>query len=195
MAGAGDDTADSSREKEALEVNDDEQPGQADLERIPSMRPAFAKDGTITAANASSISDGASALLLMPESRAASEGVTPLARIHGHATFSRHPSEFTLAPVGAIERLLEKTGWAASDVDLFEINEAFAVGHHDRHGPAQPACGEGEHPRRRLCPGPPHWLHRIKADCLAASRAATHRRQARHCVTLHRRGRGDCRGY
>ena len=113
--------------KESVEIRDDEQPGQADLERIPSMRPAFAKDGTITAANASSISDGASALLLMPESRAGSEGLTPLARIHGHATFSRHPSEFTLAPVGAIERMLEKTGWAADEVDLFEINEAFAV--------------------------------------------------------------------
>lgn len=113
--------------KDTVEIQDDEQPGAADSERIPAMRPAFAKDGTITAANASSISDGASAVLLMPESRASSEGLTPLARIHGHATFSRHPSEFTLAPVGAIERLLEKTGWATSEVDLFEINEAFAV--------------------------------------------------------------------
>jgi len=110
-----------------LEVSEDEQPHQSDPERIPTMRPAFAKDGTITAANASSISDGASALSLMLESRAGKEGIAPLARIRGHATFSRHPSEFTLAPVGAIERLLEKTGWAASDVDLFEINEAFAV--------------------------------------------------------------------
>ena len=109
------------------EVADDEQPSQADPQRIPSMRPAFAANGTITAANASSISDGASALILMPQSNAEAEGITPLACIRGHATFSRHPSEFTLAPVGAIQRLLEKTGWAASDVDLFEINEAFAV--------------------------------------------------------------------
>lgn len=108
-------------------VREDEQPGQANIDRIPSMRPAFAKDGTITAANASSISDGASALMLMSGAAVERHGSRPLARILGHASFSRHPSEFTLAPVGAIQRLLERTGWSTQDVDLYEINEAFAV--------------------------------------------------------------------
>ncbi|MGM0435309.1 MAG: thiolase family protein, partial [Pseudomonadota bacterium] len=108
-------------------VSKDEQPGQANIDRIPSMRPAFARDGTITAANASSISDGASALMLMSEAAMERHDSKPLARILGHATFSRHPSEFTLAPVGAIQRLLERTGWSTQDVDLYEINEAFAV--------------------------------------------------------------------
>ena len=106
-------------------IADDEQPHRAKLERIPTLRPAFKQDGTITAANASSISDGASALLVA-DGRALSSAV-PLARIAGHATHSRHPSEFTIAPVGAITRLLEKLGWQAESVDLFEINEAFAM--------------------------------------------------------------------
>ena len=109
------------------QIRDDEQPMQADPERIPSMKPAFASDGTITAANASSISDGASSLLLMSESEAKRLGMPIRARIHAHATHSQHPSEFTHAPVGALKRLMEKTGWQQSDVDLFEINEAFAV--------------------------------------------------------------------
>ena len=113
--------------RETIEVVDDEQPFQAQIERIPQMRPAFAANGTITAANASSISDGASALLLMGEDEARSEGLTPIARIRAHATHSQHPSEFTHAPVGAISRVLEKANWKAQDVELFEINEAFAV--------------------------------------------------------------------
>lgn len=108
-------------------VKDDEQPHNANIEKIPSLRPAFAKDGTITAANASSISDGASALVLMSESEANAKGLKPLARIVAHSTQSQHPSEFTIAPVGAIEKLLEKAGWSKDDVDLFEINEAFAM--------------------------------------------------------------------
>jgi acetyl-CoA C-acetyltransferase len=108
-------------------VTDDEQPQKADLERIPSLRPAFAKEGTITAANASSISDGGSALLLMAESEASARGVPAMARIVAHARHSQAPGEFTLAPVGAMSRLFEKTGWSAEDVDLFEINEAFAM--------------------------------------------------------------------
>ena len=106
-------------------VKDDEQPGKAKIERIPTLRPAFNSDGTITAANASSISDGASAVVLTRESNLI--GRTPLARILAHATHSIHPSEFTLAPIGAIQKLLEKTGWSADSVDLFEINEAFAM--------------------------------------------------------------------
>ncbi len=113
--------------KETREVVSDEQPFQAQIDRIPQMRPAFAANGTITAANASSISDGASALLLMDEGRARAEGIHPMARIRAHATHSQHPSEFTHAPVGAISRVLEKAGWKAEEVELFEINEAFAV--------------------------------------------------------------------
>ncbi|MBJ6137297.1 thiolase family protein [Marinobacter litoralis] len=108
-------------------VEDDEQPHNANIEKIPSLRPAFAKDGTVTAANASSISDGASALVLMRESEAEKRGLKPLARIVGHSTQSQLPAEFTCAPVGAIETLFAKTGWTKDDVDLFEINEAFAM--------------------------------------------------------------------
>ncbi len=108
-------------------VSDDEQPFNANIEKIPQLRPAFAKDGSITAANASSISDGASALVLTTEGEARQRNLKPLTRIVGHTTNSRHPSEFTIAPVGAITKLLEKTGWNKDDVDLFEINEAFAM--------------------------------------------------------------------
>jgi acetyl-CoA C-acetyltransferase len=106
-------------------ITEDEQPLRARIDRIPTLRPAFKADGTITAANSSSISDGASALVVC--SRDALAGRTPLARIVGHATHSRHPSEFTIAPVGAISKLLDQLGWQISDVDLFEINEAFAM--------------------------------------------------------------------
>ncbi|MDF2447086.1 MAG: acetyl-CoA acetyltransferase [Moraxellaceae bacterium] len=108
-------------------VDTDEQPGNANIDKIPTLKPAFAKDGTITAANSSSISDGASALVLMRESDAKARGLAPLARIVAHSTQSQHPSEFTIAPVGALETLFAKTGWKAADVDLFEINEAFAM--------------------------------------------------------------------
>ena len=108
-------------------VADDEQPHKANLDKIPQLRPAFAKEGTITAANASSISDGASALLLMSEHKAADLGLAPLARIVGHSRHSQKPSEFTLAPIGALSKLLTAINWRAEDVDLFEINEAFAM--------------------------------------------------------------------
>lgn len=108
-------------------VDTDEQPGNANVDKIPTLKPAFSKEGTITAANASSISDGASALVLMRESTAKARGLTPLARIAGHATQSQHPSEFTIAPIGALTNLFNKTGWKAEDVDLYEINEAFAM--------------------------------------------------------------------
>ena len=112
-------------EIDGANVKDDEQPGKAKVDRIPTLRPAFKSDGTITAANASSISDGASALVLTRESNL--NGREPMARIVAHTTHSIHPSEFTLAPIGAIEKLLAKTGWNADSVDLFEINEAFAM--------------------------------------------------------------------
>lgn len=108
-------------------VKDDEQPLNANLEKIPGLKPAFRKDGSITAANASSISDGASALVLMTAEEAAKRGLEPLAKIVGHATQSQDPSEFTIAPIGAISNLLKKTGWSKEEVDLFEINEAFAM--------------------------------------------------------------------
>ncbi|MDZ7889946.1 MAG: acetyl-CoA C-acyltransferase [Pseudomonas sp.] len=116
----------SSRKGEVV-VKDDEQPLNANLEKIPTLKPAFRKDGTITAANASSISDGASALVLMTAEEAAKRGLKPLAKIVAHATQSQDPSEFTIAPIGAMTNLLKKAGWDKNDVDLFEINEAFAM--------------------------------------------------------------------
>lgn len=110
-----------------VSIEVDEQPLNAKLDKIPSLKPAFAKDGTITAANASSISDGASALVLMRESTAAAKGLSPLARIVATSSNSQHPSEFTIAPVGAIQKVLDKAGWTAESVDLWEINEAFAM--------------------------------------------------------------------
>jgi acetyl-CoA C-acetyltransferase len=108
-------------------VAEDEQPFKANVERIPQLKPAFRKDGTVTAANSSSISDGAAAMVLMPLSEAERRGIKPLARIVGHATHSQAPSSFTTAPVGAIQKLFAKTGWDARTTELFEINEAFAV--------------------------------------------------------------------
>jgi acetyl-CoA C-acetyltransferase len=108
-------------------VKFDEQPFKARLDKIPGLKPAFRPDGTITAANASSISDGAAALVLMRESTARKLGVTPLARIVGHTVHAQAPAWFSTAPVGAIDKLLKKTGWAAKDVGLWEVNEAFAA--------------------------------------------------------------------
>jgi len=108
-------------------VDTDENPGNAKIDKIPTLRPAFAKDGTITAANSSSISDGASALLITSEQEANQRGLKVLAEIKAYTTNSQLPEEFTIAPVGAIEKLLKKVGWSAEDVDLWEINEAFAM--------------------------------------------------------------------
>jgi acetyl-CoA C-acetyltransferase len=108
-------------------VDRDEQPAKAAPEKIPNLRPAFRKDGSVTAANSSSISDGAAAVVLMRASTARERGLAPLATIVAHATHAQEPGLFTTAPVGAIEKLYRKTGWTTKDVDLFEINEAFAV--------------------------------------------------------------------
>lgn len=116
-----------STRKGDIVVDTDEGPGSARPEKIPSLRPAFKKDGTVTAANSSSISDGAAALLVMSESKANELGAKPLARVVAHATHSIEPENFTVAPVGAMEKVLEKAGWKKEDVDLFEINEAFAM--------------------------------------------------------------------
>jgi acetyl-CoA C-acetyltransferase len=113
--------------RDTMVVKDDEQPHKGRIDKIPELRAAFAKDGTITAANASSISDGASALILASESAVEEYGLTPMARVIAHSRASRDPAEFTLAPVNAIEKLLEKIGWTADSVDLWEINEAFAM--------------------------------------------------------------------
>ncbi|WP_032095766.1 MULTISPECIES: thiolase family protein [unclassified Alteromonas] len=108
-------------------VDTDEGPGSARPEKIPSLRPAFKKDGTVTAANSSSISDGAAALVVMSEEKAKEMGLTPLAKVVAHATHSIEPENFTVAPVGAMEKVLSKAGWTKEEVDLFEINEAFAM--------------------------------------------------------------------
>jgi acetyl-CoA C-acetyltransferase len=108
-------------------VKDDETPFGVNVDKIPTLRPAFNKDGTVTAASSSSISDGAAALVMMTESEAKKRGVKPLARIVAHASNAHEPEWFTTAPVGAIKKVLDKAGWKASDVDLFEVNEAFAV--------------------------------------------------------------------
>ncbi|MGE4448680.1 acetyl-CoA C-acetyltransferase [Azospira oryzae] len=108
-------------------VDQDEQPLKAQIEKIPALKPAFKKDGTVTAANSSSISDGAAALVLMKESKAKALGLSPIAKIVGHTTHAQEPNLFTTAPVFAMEKLMQKTGWNVADVDLWEINEAFAV--------------------------------------------------------------------
>jgi acetyl-CoA C-acetyltransferase len=113
--------------KGEMVIDTDEQPPKAQIEKIPMLKPAFKKDGTVTAANSSSISDGAAAVVLMRESKARTLGLTPLARILGHTTHAQEPAWFTTAPVGAIKKLLDKTGWHISDVNFWEINEAFAV--------------------------------------------------------------------
>ncbi len=116
-----------SSRKGDIVVDTDEGPGSARPDKIPSLRPAFKKDGTVTAANSSSISDGAAALLVMSESKASELGLTPLAKVVAHATNAIEPELFTVAPVGAMEKVLEKAGWSKEDVDLYEINEAFAM--------------------------------------------------------------------
>lgn len=113
--------------KRTVTVREDEQPLKADLSRISSLRPAFRKDGTVTAATSSSISDGAAAMVLTRQSVAERMGLRPIAKIVGHSSHAQEPATFTTAPIGAIRKLLERTGWATADVDLWEINEAFAV--------------------------------------------------------------------
>jgi acetyl-CoA C-acetyltransferase len=113
--------------KEQVVISNDEQPPKAKLDKVASLKPAFRKGGTVTAANSSSISDGAAALVLMRQSHAQQLGLKPLAVIHGHAAFADTPGLFPTAPIGAIKKLVKKTGWALDQVDLFEVNEAFAV--------------------------------------------------------------------
>ena len=113
--------------KGSIEVTKDEQPFNADINKIPNLKPAFSKDGTVTAANSSSISDGAAALVMMTMQEAEKKNSKPLAKIVAHATNSHDPAWFTTAPIGAIQKVLDKAAWDIKDVGLFEINEAFAV--------------------------------------------------------------------
>jgi acetyl-CoA C-acetyltransferase len=113
--------------KGEVEVATDEQPGKSDVAKISTLKPAFKKDGSVTAASSSSISDGAAATVLLSAEEAARRGIQPLARIVGHATYSQAPEWFTTAPVAAIDKLLKQVGWSVDQVDLFEVNEAFAV--------------------------------------------------------------------
>ena len=113
--------------KGEVEVASDEQPGKSDVAKIPTLKPAFKKDGSVTAASSSSISDGAAATVLLSADEATRRGIQPLARIVGHATYSQAPEWFTTAPVAAIDKLLKQVGWTVDQVDLFEVNEAFAV--------------------------------------------------------------------
>ncbi|CAN7271801.1 acetyl-CoA C-acyltransferase [Pseudoxanthomonas sp. LjRoot143] len=113
--------------KGEVEVTTDEQPGKSDIAKIPTLKPAFKKDGSVTAASSSSISDGAAATVLLSADEAAKRGLQPLAKIVGHATYSQAPEWFTTAPVAAIDKLLKQVGWTVDQVDLFEVNEAFAV--------------------------------------------------------------------
>jgi acetyl-CoA C-acetyltransferase len=141
--------------KEEKVIDTDEQPGQTNIEKIPQLRPAFKEGGTVTAANSSSISDGAAALVLMSESEAEHRGLEPLARIIEHSSHAQEPAWFTTAPVAAIGKVLDKTGWSTDEVDLYEINEAFAVVpmavmreldlHHDKVNVNGGACALG-HP-------------------------------------------------
>jgi acetyl-CoA C-acetyltransferase len=116
-----------STRKGDVTVETDETPGTVRIDKIPTLRPAFAKDGTVTAASSSSISDGAAALILMPASEAEKRGLQPLATLVGHSSFAQEPAWFTTSPVSAIKHLHDKLGWSPDDVDLYEVNEAFAV--------------------------------------------------------------------
>ena len=116
-----------STKKETKVIDKDEQPYKANIDKIPFLKPAFKKNGTVTAANSSSISDGASSVIIMKESIALERGIKPLAKIISHSTNSHEPNWFTTAPIGAIKKVLEKTNWKLKDVDLLEVNEAFAV--------------------------------------------------------------------
>ena len=113
--------------KGEVEIVTDEQPGKADATKIPTLKPAFARDGSVTAANSSSISDGAAALVLMRLSEAERRGLKPLAAIRGHTMYAQAPAWFSTAPIGAMNKLFERTGWTKNDVDAYEVNEAFAV--------------------------------------------------------------------
>jgi acetyl-CoA C-acetyltransferase len=174
-------------------VDTDEAPGKGRPDKIPQLKPAFAKEGTITAATSSSISDGAAAVVLTRESTANQQGLQPVARIVASAAHAREPSEFTIAPAGAIEKVLKKAGWQVGDVDLWEVNEAFACvamfAMRTRH-PAR----EDQRARRRNGPRPSDRRQRHPHHRHPDQRAERQGPEARRCLALHRRRRGYCGG-
>ena len=172
-------------------IDKDEGPVKAKLDKIPALKPAFKKDGTITAASSSSINDGAAALVIMRESTAKKLGCTPIAKIVGHARHSQEPNWFTTAPIGAIEKLYEKTGWSTKEVDLFEINEAFAAVPMAAMKELGIGARQGQHPRRRLRAGSPDRRLRRAHHRDPDRRAEENRRQARRRFAVHRRRRSD----
>lgn len=172
-------------------VDSDEQPPKARLDKIPTLKPAFREGGTVTAANSSSISDGAAALVLMRLSEAERRGLAPLAAIRGHASFADAPNLFPTAPVGAVKRLMQRTGWSLGEVDLFEVNEAFAV-----VGMAAMRDLDLSHERLNVhggawCAGPSDRRVRRADRRDPAQRPAAVRPGTRRGGGLHRRRRGD----
>ena len=172
-------------------VATDEQPPKGRPEKIPTLKPAFRDGGTVTAANSSSISDGAAALILMRESEAEKRGATPLARVVAHATHAAAPKDFPTAPIGALKKLLEKTGWNRESVDLFEINEAFAVVAMAAMRDLGLAAREGQRQWRRLRARPSDRRLGRAHSGDADRRASGARRKARRRFAVHRRRRGD----
>ena len=172
-------------------VDTDEAPGRGMPDKIPTLRPAFAKDGTITAATCSSISDGAAAIVLSRQSTADDKGYTPVARIVASAAHAQKPSEFTIAPIGAIEKLLKKAGWSVADVDLFEVNEAFACVAMFAMKDLGIAARQDQHPRRRHRARPPDRRQRHAHPRHPRQRAQDQGPQARRRVAVHRRRRSD----
>ena len=174
-------------------VATDEQPPKGRPEKIPTLKPAFRDGGTVTAANSSSISDGAAALILMRESEAEKRGAAPLARIVAHATHAAAPKDFPTAPIGALKKLLEKTGWNRESVDLFEINEAFAVvAMAAMRDLGLPHEKDQQRQRRSRCRArPSDWRLGRAHSGDADRRASGSRRKARRRFAVHRRRRGD----
>ena len=172
-------------------VKHDEQPFKAKLDKIPGLKPAFKKDGAITAATSSSISDGAAALVLMRESTALQLKLAPIARIVGHSVHAQAPSWFTTAPVGAIEKLLKKTGWNAKGRRPLGSQRGLRRGDHGGDGRVQAAARDRQRARRRRRARPPHRRQRCAHRRHAARRAATSGQEEGRCGALHRRRRGD----
>ncbi len=168
-------------------VDRDETPFTLDVAKIPTLKPAFKKDGTVTAASSSSISDGAAAVVLARESFAAAKNLKPLARILGYASFAREPEWFTLAPVGAIQKLLTQLNWQAKDVDLYEINEAFAAVPMAAMKDLSSGARQGERQRRRVRARAPDRRDRSAHSDHFALCVESSRQKARHRQPVHRR--------
>ena len=175
-------------------IDTDEEPGKIDPSKIPTLRAAFGKDGVITAASSSKISDGAAATVLMSADEAAKRGLKPLARIVAHATHSQEPEWFTTAPVNAIDNVLKKAGWNVADVDLFEVNEAFACVAMAPMKDLGIPHEKTQRAWRRLRTGPSDRRQRCAPGSDPDQRAAPAWRQARRGFAVHwrRRSHGDC---